>query len=209
VARRDRIACGLWSENDGRAGYNFGIGPLAYTIAREMAVGQNQNKIMSASIVTSYFVTWAFSFTAPYLYYDAGLGPMTCFVYAGTTSLTLLYTWFCVGETAGRTSTEISRFFVERIPSGSGRRMCSTRCTWGLPRRGRLRRRTRMLRLTTSIPRFEMGRVQKAHVATIHLPRLLRTSTDTPRTPSSRRSTVWISPTPRSGSSAITSTAMS
>ncbi|VUC31934.1 unnamed protein product [Clonostachys rosea] len=97
-------------------GYNFGIGPLAYTIAREMAVGVNQNKIMSTSIVVFYFVTWAFSFTAPYLYYDAGLGPMICFVYAGTTSLTLLYTWFCVGETAGRTSIEISHFFTEGIP---------------------------------------------------------------------------------------------
>ncbi|CAI6039303.1 unnamed protein product [Clonostachys chloroleuca] len=97
-------------------GYNFGIGPLAYTIAREMAVGVNQNKIMSTSIVVFYFVTWAFSFTAPYLYYDAGLGPMICFVYAGTTSLTLLYTWFCVGETAGRSSIEISYFFTEGIP---------------------------------------------------------------------------------------------
>lgn len=76
----------------------------------------NQNKIMSASIVVFYFVTWALSFTAPYLYYDAGLGPMICFVYAGTTSLTLVYTWFCVGETAGRTSVEISQFFTERIP---------------------------------------------------------------------------------------------
>lgn len=81
-----------------------------------MAVGTNQNKIMSASIVVFYFVTWAISFTAPYMYYDAGLGPMIGFVYAGTTSLTLLYTWFCVGETAGRTSGEISRFFTEHIP---------------------------------------------------------------------------------------------
>ena len=81
-----------------------------------MAVGVNQNKIMSTSIVVFYFVTWAFSFTAPYLYYDAGLGPMIGFVYAGTTSLTLVYTWFCVGETAGRSSIEISHFFSEGIP---------------------------------------------------------------------------------------------
>lgn len=81
-----------------------------------MAVGTNQNKIMSTSIVVFYFVTWAFSFTAPYLYYDAGLGPMICFVYAGTTTLTIIYTWYCVGETAGRTTDEISRFFTERIP---------------------------------------------------------------------------------------------
>ncbi|KAK1512438.1 uncharacterized protein CCOS01_14678 [Colletotrichum costaricense] len=49
-------------------GFNFGLGPLAYTVAREMAVGPNQNKIMSATIpavilwviiggpITNYFV---------------------------------------------------------------------------------------------------------------------------------------------------------
>lgn len=97
-------------------GFNFGLGPLAYTVAREMAVGVNQNKIMSTSIVIFYFTTWVISFTAPYLYYDAGLGPMVGFVYAGTTCLSLLWTWFCVGETAGRTSLEISLFFAEKIP---------------------------------------------------------------------------------------------
>jgi sugar porter (SP) family MFS transporter len=97
-------------------GFNFGMGPLAYTVAREMAVGVNQNKIMSTSIVVFYFTTWLISFTAPYLYYDAGLGPMVGFVYAGTTCLALLWTWYCVGETAGRTSLQISIFFAEKIP---------------------------------------------------------------------------------------------
>ncbi|OQE34549.1 hypothetical protein PENCOP_c017G01364 [Penicillium coprophilum] len=97
-------------------GFNFGLGPLAYTVAREMAVGVNQNKIMSTSIVVFYFTTWLISFTAPYLYYDAGLGPMVGFVYAGTTCLALLWTWRCVGETAGRSTLEISLFFTEKIP---------------------------------------------------------------------------------------------
>ncbi|POR34959.1 hypothetical protein TPAR_04863 [Tolypocladium paradoxum] len=97
-------------------GFNFGLGPLAYTIAREMAVGVNQNKIMSTSIVVFYFTTWLVSFTAPYLYDDARLGPMLGFVYAGTTCLALLWTWYCVGETSGRSSLEISLFFTEKIP---------------------------------------------------------------------------------------------
>jgi sugar porter (SP) family MFS transporter len=96
-------------------GFNYGPGPLAYTIAREMAVGINQNKIMSTSIVVFYFTTWVVSFTAPYLYYDAGLGPMLGFVYAGTTCIALTWTWFCVGETAGRTNLEIALFFTERV----------------------------------------------------------------------------------------------
>ncbi|KAF4917846.1 Low-affinity glucose transporter HXT1 [Colletotrichum viniferum] len=103
-------------------GFNFGLGPLAYTVAREMAVGPNQNKIMSASIVILYLTTWIVSFTTPYLYYDAGLGPMVGFVYAGTTCLSILWTWFCVGETAGRSSLEISVFFAEKVPVRAWRR---------------------------------------------------------------------------------------
>ncbi|KAF9895322.1 hypothetical protein FE257_000226 [Aspergillus nanangensis] len=96
--------------------YNFGQGPLTYTIAREMAVGVNQNKIMSAAIVLFYFVTWLVSFTAPYLYYSANLGPMLGFVYAATTLTSLAWVWFYVGETTGRTNLEISLFFQQQIP---------------------------------------------------------------------------------------------
>jgi hypothetical protein len=71
---------------------------------------------MSTGIVVSYFTTWVISFTAPYLYYDAGLGPMVGFVYAGTTCLSMLWTWYCVGETAGRSNLEVSLFFTEKIP---------------------------------------------------------------------------------------------
>lgn len=96
--------------------FNFGLGPLAYTIAREMAVGRNQNKIMSVSIVIFFVTTWVVSFTAPYLYTSARLGPMLGFVYAGTTILSILYIHFCVGETTGRTNLEIQMFFQHNVP---------------------------------------------------------------------------------------------
>lgn len=96
--------------------FNYGLGPLAYTVAREMAVGPNQNKIMSFSIVFFYIITWAVSFTAPYMYYSAGWGPMLGFFYAGTTLTSLAWVWFCVGETSGRSTLEISLFFEQKIP---------------------------------------------------------------------------------------------
>jgi hypothetical protein len=96
--------------------FNFGHGPLAFTIASESAVGRNRNKIMSASIVSFFFTVWVIAFTSPYIYYDGGLGPMLGFVYAGTTCLTLAYVWFCVGETTGRSLLEVEMFFQERIP---------------------------------------------------------------------------------------------
>lgn len=96
--------------------FNYGMGPLAYTVAREMAMGPNQNKIMSFSIVFFYFITWVISFTAPYLYYSAGWGPMLGFFYAGTTLTSLAWVWFCVGETTDRSTLEISLFFEQGIP---------------------------------------------------------------------------------------------
>ncbi|KAH6665924.1 general substrate transporter [Halenospora varia] len=97
--------------------FNFGLGPLAYTVAREMAVGTNQNKIMSVSIVIFYFTTWAVSFSAPYMYYSAGLGPMLGFIYAATTLTSLAYVYFCVGETTGRTNEEIGLLLATNIPA--------------------------------------------------------------------------------------------
>lgn len=45
--------------------FNFSLGPLAFTIASEMAVGRNRNKIMSCSIVTFFFTVWVIAFTSP------------------------------------------------------------------------------------------------------------------------------------------------
>ena len=96
--------------------FNFSLGPLAFTIASEMAVGRNRNKIMSCSIVSFFLTVWVIAFTSPYLYYSANLGPMLGFIYAGTTCITLSYVWFCVGETTGRSNLELERFFLEKIP---------------------------------------------------------------------------------------------
>lgn len=96
--------------------FNFSLGPLAFTIASEMAVGRNRNKIMSCSIVSFFITVWVIAFTSPYLYYSANLGPMLGFVYAGTTFITFAYIWFCVGETKGRSNLELERFFIDKVP---------------------------------------------------------------------------------------------
>ncbi|KAF7195436.1 Hexose transporter 2 [Pseudocercospora fuligena] len=97
--------------------FNFGWGPLAFTIASEMATGRNRNKIMSCSIMSFFFTVWIIAFTSPYIYYDAHLGPMLGFIYAGSTLVfSLTYTWYCVGETVGRSAVEIEQFFQHQVP---------------------------------------------------------------------------------------------
>jgi hypothetical protein len=96
--------------------FNFSLGPLAFTIAYEMAVGRNRNKIMYCAIVSFFITVWLIAFVSPYLYYSANLGHMMGFVFAGTGLVTLFYCWFCAGETTGRSNLEIERFFIEEIP---------------------------------------------------------------------------------------------
>lgn len=97
--------------------FNFSIGTLSYTIASEMSVGRNRNKITACAIGVFFFCTWLMVFTSPYMYYTANLGPMVGFVYGGTTLFgTMAYVWFCVGETTGRSNTEIDRLFHEKVP---------------------------------------------------------------------------------------------
>ncbi|KAL4876854.1 general substrate transporter [Aspergillus karnatakaensis] len=96
--------------------YNFSIGTLSYSIAAEMSVGRNRNKITSCAMGVFFVTVWLITFTSPYMYYDAHLGPKIGFVYGGTTLLLVAFSWFCVGETTGRTNAEIERLFQDRVP---------------------------------------------------------------------------------------------
>lgn len=96
--------------------FNFSIGTLSYTIASEMSVGPNRNKITACAMGVFFFMVWLMVFTSPYMYYTANLGPMLGFVYAGTSLVTLAYVWFCVGETANRTNAELEYLLSNNVP---------------------------------------------------------------------------------------------
>ncbi|KAI1336366.1 general substrate transporter [Xylariaceae sp. FL0016] len=97
--------------------FNFAWGPLGWTIASEMAVGRNRNKIYAVAVACFWVTVWLIVFTLPYLYYTGGLGPKTGFVYTGLCFITLAYVYFCVGEVQGRTFEEIDGFFRDGIPA--------------------------------------------------------------------------------------------
>lgn len=82
-----------------------------------MAVGRNRNKIYAVAVACFWVTVWATVFTLPYLYYTAGFGPKTGFVYTGLCFITWLYVWFCVGEVHGRSIEEINGFFRDGIPA--------------------------------------------------------------------------------------------
>jgi sugar porter (SP) family MFS transporter len=97
--------------------FNFAWGPLGWTIASEMAVGRNRNKIYAIAVASFWVTVWVTVFTLPYLYYSANLGPKTGFVYTGLCFVTWAYVYFCVGEVTGRSMEEINGFFRDGIPA--------------------------------------------------------------------------------------------
>lgn len=97
--------------------FNFAWGPLGWTIASEMAVGRNRNRIYAVAVCAFWVTVWATVFTLPYLYYTAGLGPRTGFVYTGLCFVTWAYVYFCVGEVTGRSIEDINGFFRDGIPA--------------------------------------------------------------------------------------------
>lgn len=97
--------------------FNFAWGPLGWTIASEMAVGRNRNKIYAVAVACFWVTVWVTVFTLPYLYYSADLGPRTGFVYTGLCLVTWAYVYFCVGEVTGRSFEEIDGFFRDGIPA--------------------------------------------------------------------------------------------
>jgi SP family sugar:H+ symporter-like MFS transporter len=97
--------------------FNFAWGPLGWTIASEMAVGRNRNKIYAIAVACFWVTVWATVFTLPYMYYDGNLGPKTGFVYTALCLVSLSYVYFCVGEVTGRSMEEINGFFVRGVPA--------------------------------------------------------------------------------------------
>ncbi|KAE8373678.1 hypothetical protein BDV26DRAFT_296734 [Aspergillus bertholletiae] len=97
--------------------FNFAWGPLGWTIASEMAVGRNRNKIYAVAVASFWITVWAIVFTFPYLYYSANLGPKTGFVYTELCGVTFGYVYFCVGEVTGRSMEEINWFFINGVPA--------------------------------------------------------------------------------------------
>jgi hypothetical protein len=86
--------------------YNFSIGTRSYSIASEMSIGRNRNKITSCSMGIYVYYSE---------YYSGNLGPMIGLVYGGTTSFLLTYSWLCVSETASRSNADVERLFQDRV----------------------------------------------------------------------------------------------
>ncbi|WVW80481.1 hypothetical protein I302_102464 [Kwoniella bestiolae CBS 10118] len=99
--------------------FNVAWGPLAWVVAAEMSTGRNRQKHLSIGTALFWVSAWAVTFTLPYLFRpdQAGLGPMIGFVYSLGALASLLFVYFFIPETIGRTLEEINFMMEARIPT--------------------------------------------------------------------------------------------
>ncbi|WWC68316.1 uncharacterized protein I206_102241 [Kwoniella pini CBS 10737] len=99
--------------------FNVAWGPLAWVVAAEMSTGRNRQKHLSIGTALFWVSAWAVTFTLPYLFQpnEAGLGPMIGFIYSLGALASLLFVYFFIPETIGRTLEEINFMMEARIPT--------------------------------------------------------------------------------------------
>ncbi|TIA83541.1 hypothetical protein E3P89_02080 [Wallemia ichthyophaga] len=94
-------------------------GPLAWVCASELSGGRVKNKIMSLGTGCFWISAFVVTFTLPYLYDEdkADIGSMVSLIYGFLCSLTVVFVYFCIPETRGRSLEEIIYMFDKRVPT--------------------------------------------------------------------------------------------
>lgn len=93
--------------------FNLAWGPLAWVIATELSVGKNRQKIMSVGTACFWISAFVVTFTMPYLYdaSEANLEAQIGYIYAGGSIIGMVFVYYCIPETLGRSLEEINREF--------------------------------------------------------------------------------------------------
>ncbi|SPC66701.1 related to HXT1 - Low-affinity hexose facilitator [Ustilago sp. UG-2017b] len=97
--------------------FNLAWGPLAWVVASELAVGKNRSKIMSVGTACFWVIAWAVTFTLPYLFYNANLGAQIGWIYGVGTLIAMVFVYFYIPETFGRSLEEINEMLEARVPT--------------------------------------------------------------------------------------------
>lgn len=108
----------------------LGVWPASFIVRSETSSLRLRSKTSGLGWFYGGIVRCVFGIGAPYLYNSdaANLGAMTGFVFAGTSILGVVITWFAVPELKGLTTTEIDRVFdkpamIRRIHTGEWERI--------------------------------------------------------------------------------------
>lgn len=92
-----------------------------YALSVEVSSIRLRSKTQSLGFMAYYIMGWIFLFTVPYMFQvhpdGAGWGVRTCWLFAGLTFLFVIFCYFFVGETKGRSYADIDELYHRGIPA--------------------------------------------------------------------------------------------
>ncbi|KAH8651467.1 MFS hexose transporter [Ilyonectria robusta] len=99
--------------------YNVSIGAVAFTVLAEVSTSRLRAKTVGIGLAVVNGLNMMWSFVLPYLFNPdkANLGAKVAFIFGGCSVLSLVYLWFELPETAGRTYEELDEMFMKKIPA--------------------------------------------------------------------------------------------
>jgi hypothetical protein len=99
--------------------FNLGWGPTVWVVCSEISTGRNRSKLMTISTCCNWFFNWLVSFTFPYLFNAdaANLNTKVGFLYGSLMVGAVIWVYFLLPETAGRSLEDIDEMFNKHIPA--------------------------------------------------------------------------------------------
>ncbi|KAJ8946850.1 hypothetical protein NQ318_006760 [Aromia moschata] len=92
--------------------YNIGIGPLVFVMAGELFPTNHLRTYLSGIAFTFYIIVGYTMSWFPYIVHKFGIAT-PLFIFTGITLLSLIFIYFCVPETRGKSFLEIQRMLEE------------------------------------------------------------------------------------------------
>jgi SP family general alpha glucoside:H+ symporter-like MFS transporter len=108
--------------------YNIGLGPIVYVLIAELPSSRIRGKTLGVACFVPHIFSISITAGLPYAMSptEANWGAKTAFLFAGLSTLVLIWAYFCLPESKGRTFEELDILFERKI---SARHFASTDLT--------------------------------------------------------------------------------
>ncbi|CAK7200299.1 hypothetical protein SEUCBS139899_002990 [Sporothrix eucalyptigena] len=97
--------------------YNVTIGATAYNLLAEVSTSRLRAKTTSIGLALQNALYTAFSFVLPYIFdpNEADLQGKTAFIFSGLTLISVVFLWWYLPETSGRSYAELDELFAKKV----------------------------------------------------------------------------------------------
>lgn len=100
------------------AAYGGSIGPLSWAVAGEIPSNRLRSHTFGVGMMVGFVLAWLTVFTLPYFINASQLnwGPKIGWIWFPSNLITLVFIYFALPETKGRTLEELDELFHQRVP---------------------------------------------------------------------------------------------